>query len=92
MFDWFPGKKKDSKVVPFPTKGSDYITPPAPPKVPKEEHKVFYRLGLTDTNRVAFNMGYSEVTMNRAGVQQLIDQLTFFMNQLQDEGVEDESE
>lgn len=56
------------------------------PAVPKEEPaKIFYRLGLTDNNRVAFSMGYSEVTMNREGCQQMIDQLTFYMNQITEE-------
>jgi hypothetical protein len=52
---------------------------------PKEKNStVFYRFGVTDNNRVAFSMGYSEITMNKAGCQQMIDQLTFFMNQLSD--------
>lgn len=62
---------------------------PAIPEVepPKKEDpaKIFYRLGLTDNNRVAFSMGYTEITMNRAGCQQMIDQLEFFMGQLYDE-------
>jgi hypothetical protein len=37
---------------------------------------------LTDDNRVSFQMGYTTLTMNDAGVQQLIDQLEFFKNQL----------
>lgn len=57
------------------------------PEPPKEEPaKIYYRLGLTDNNRVAFSMGYSEITMNAAGIQQMIDQLTFFQSQLYDEG------
>ena len=62
-------------------------TQPIPPKPePKEEPaKTFYRLGLTDNNRISFQMGYSEITMNHAGCQQLIDQLEFFQSQLYDE-------
>jgi hypothetical protein len=30
-------------------------------------------------------MGYSEITMNREGVQGMIDQLTFFRDQLTEE-------
>ena len=73
-----------SKVVPFPEVKK---TPPMPQvQPPKEEPaKTYYRLGLTDNDRVSFQMGYSEITMNRAGCQQVIDQLTFFMNQLQEE-------
>ena len=61
---------------------------PAMPEVkaPKEpEAKVFYRFGVTDNNRVAFQMGYSELTMNKQGCKNLIDQITFFMNQLQED-------
>jgi len=80
MFSLFG--KKDSNVVKFPELK-------AVPEVesPKKEEpaKIFYRLGLTDNNRVAFSMGYSEITMNRAGVQQMIDQLAFFQSQLNDE-------
>lgn len=54
---------------------------------PKKEEKekpvtTYYRLGLTDNNRVSLQMGYTEINMNRQGIQQLIDQLTVFMNQL----------
>lgn len=61
--------------------------PPMPEVKPPEEKpaKIYYRLGLTDNNRVAFSMGYSEITMNRAGCQQMIDQIEFFMSQLYDE-------
>ena len=73
-----------SKVIPFPEPKS---VPPMPQvQPPKEEPaKTYYRLGLTDNNRVSFQMGYSEITMNKEGVQNLIDQLTVFMNQLQEE-------
>lgn len=61
-------------------------TTPEPEVEKKEEPaKIYYRLGLTDNNRVAFSMGYSEITMSHAGCQQMIDQLTFFQSQLYDE-------
>ena len=84
MFDWFKGKKEASNVVKFP---EPKAFPPMPEvEPPKEEPaKVFYRFGVTDKNRVAFQMGYSELTMNKQGCQNLIDQLTFFMDQLEDE-------
>lgn len=64
-----------------------------PEPAPKEKDAtVFYRLGVTDNNRVAFQMGYSEITMNRQGCQNLIDQLTFFMNQLENDHVEEASD
>lgn len=84
MFDWFKKDKTPSNVVPFPE-------PKAVPKMPEvtppkeEPSKIYYRFGVTDNNRVAFSMGYSEITMNREGCQNLIDQIEFFMNQLQDE-------
>jgi hypothetical protein len=59
------------------------VKKPEPPK--EEPAKIYYRLGLTDNNRVAFSMGYSEITMNREGCQQMIDQLKFFQSQLSDE-------
>ena len=83
MFDWF--KKADySNVVKFPAP-APYIVPPEPPEEPT---KVFYRIGVTDNNRLAFQVGYSELTMTRKGVQNLIEQLQVFRDQLTD----DESE
>jgi hypothetical protein len=77
MFDWFGKKDKGtSNVVPFPV-------PPIPE--PEKPATVFYRFGITDKNRLAFQMGYSEITMTRAGVQNLIDQLEFFKSQLGEE-------
>ena len=91
MFDWWKNKNKEtenSNVVKFPepkeTPKMPYVVPPAPPK--EKEAKVYYRFGVTDNNRVAFQMGYSEITMNAAGCQQMIDQLEFFKSQLYDEG------
>jgi hypothetical protein len=86
MFDWFK-KDKTSNVIPFPERKEDYITP----ELPKEENpaRVFYRLGVTDKNRLAFQMGYSEITMTREGVQNLINQLEVFRDQLI-EDVEDD--
>ncbi len=87
MFDWFKKKdKKPSNVVPFPEPKSV----PKMPEVesPKKDPVTFYRLGLTNNNRVSFNMGYSEITMNAEGCQQMIDQLAFFQSQLQKEDEE----
>jgi hypothetical protein len=89
MFDWFKDKNQNN-VVHFPNKGlpepKEY---PPMPETPTENHKVYYRFGVTDSNRVAFQMGYSEITMNREGCQNLIDQLTFFMNQLKDDNTDE---
>ncbi len=92
MFDWFRNYRKPegsiaedmNKVIPFP----DTKTVPSMPEVnpPKEKPAtVFYRFGITDKNRLAFQMGYSEITMNKAGVQNLIDHLEYFKSQLEDE-------
>ena len=85
MFDWFKGKNDTdtTNVVPFPElKEVPKVEPPAPKEEPA---KIFYRIGCTDQNRVAFSMGYSEITMNKKGCQQMIDQLTVFMNQIEDD-------
>ena len=80
MFDLF--KRKKSNVVNFPTPEVAKRMPAPEPEPKEQPAKTYYRLGLTDNNRVSFNMGYSEITMNAAGCQQLIDQLEFFKNQL----------
>lgn len=90
MFNLFGKKSKDAYSDEAKDNVYNLPTPKAVPQVeppkPKEpEGKIYYRLGLTDNNRVAFSMGYSEITMNRAGVQQMIDQLEFFQSQLYDE-------
>ena len=84
MFNWF-GKKDKDNVVDFPALKSVPPMPQVEPPKKEEPAKIFYRLGLTDNNRVAFSMGYSEITMNKEGCQQMIDQLVFFQSQLYDE-------
>lgn len=77
------------KVIPFPETAK---APPMPEvKAPKEKSTVFYRFGVTNNNRLAFQLGYSELTMNKQGVQNLIDQLEFFKSQLDDFDEEDET-
>jgi len=78
MFDFFK-KREYSNVVPFPEpKAVPYIEP-----LPtKPEPKTYYTFGLTNDNRVSFTMGYTTLTMNEVGIQQLIDQLEFFQSQL----------
>ena len=92
MFDWF--KKPDySNVVQFPKSEA----PIFPDQVPYEDDykpekpaHTFYRIGITDNNRVAFSMGYSEITMTKLGCQQMIEQIEVFMNQLPDAQCQDE--
>ena len=85
MFDWF--KKPEYKnVLPFPRPETvPYIEPPKQ----ETKTKIYYTFGLTDDNRMAFQMGYTTLTMNREGIQNLIDQLEFFKNQLHKEEEED---
>ena len=73
-----------NKVIKFPELKS---VPPMPQVEPPKDPpgKVYYRLGLTDNNRVALSMYYGEITMNRAGVQGMIDQLSFYRDQLDEE-------
>jgi hypothetical protein len=75
------------KVIQFP----ELKTPPMPEVAqPKEEAgRVFYRLGLTENNRVALSMYYGEVSMNSEGVQNLIDQLEFYKSMLKEESTDD---
>jgi hypothetical protein len=103
MFEWFKNsfssreystgdKESDmekigndmSKVIPFP----ELKAVPTPEPEPEKPGRVFYRLGLTDNNRVAISMYYGELTMNGAGVQRLIDQLEFYKSQLTEDDVE----
>jgi len=89
MFDWFKNKKSDN-VFPFPDHreyGIDdkHALPLPEIKAPKHEPKVYYTLGLTDDNRVSFTMGYTTLTMNDVGVQDLIDQLEFYKSRIENE-------
>ena len=72
-----------SKVIPFPEPKA--VPWPAPEPEPEKPAKVFYRMGLTDSNRLAFSMGIMEITMSKEGVQNMIDQLAVFRDQLKDE-------
>jgi len=79
MFDWF--KKPDYKnVVPlFPeTKAVPYVEP-----LKKEQE--YYSIGVTSENRITFKTGISTLTMNREGVENLIQQLAVFRDQIKEE-------
>ena len=84
MFDFFKFKKNVEEAKDNVYKLPKLVEPQPQPEKKEEPAKIFYRLGLTDNNRVAFSMGYSEITMNKKGCQQMIDQLSSFMNQLED--------
>lgn len=80
MIDWF-NTKEDPKYVPEGMcKSSDEKVKPEVDKM----GKAYYRIGLTDDNRLSFSMGYSEIQMTKLGVQQMIEQLETFMNYLPD--------
>ena len=81
MFDWFKSKTKGDNIVDFPAPRSvPYIDPPAPEK----PVTTFYRLGITSNSRVSFQMGYSEITMNADGVDNMIKQLQVFRDQVRE--------
>jgi hypothetical protein len=56
---------------------------------PEKPATTYYRLGMTDNGRVSLQMGYSEITMNVAGVNNMIKQLEVFRDQLHNEEEED---
>ena len=70
-----------NKVIQFP----ELKAAPTPAPEPEKPGRVFYRMGLTDNNRVSFSMYYGEITMNRTAVQSMIDQLEFYKSQLDEE-------
>ena len=100
MFNLFGRKKTANDFVAeaketygVPEQKPMWTCPPEPEPEKEKSPQIFYRFGVTDNNRVAFSMGYSEITMNKEGCQNLIDQLTFFMNQLEeDNNVEETSD
>ena len=78
MFDWF--KKPDyTNVV------KDPVPAIGPPAEAVRDPVTYYSLGPTDNNRISLKMGYSSITMNKAGAQAMINLLTTAMNQLTDE-------
>ena len=63
----------------------EYKMPESPEAAPKADPVTYYSLGPTDNNRISLKMGYSSITMNKAGAQAMINLLTTAMNQLTDE-------
>lgn len=89
MFDFFKFKKNVEEAKDNVYKLPKLVEPtqPIPPRPePKKEDPVttFYRLGFTNNERVSFQMGYSEITMNRAGINSMIKMLEAFRDQLPD--------
>jgi hypothetical protein len=83
MFNLFKKNKMPENVIPFPA--PKVVEPVEPPPTPKKETSIYYAIGHTDDNRVSFRMGYSTLTMNSQGVQNLIDQLELYQSQLRKE-------
>lgn len=81
IFDWFK-KREYSNVVPMFPDQVPYDE--APPPVPEKPTTTFYRLGITDNSRVSLQMGYSEITMNADGVDNMIKQLQVFRDQIRE--------
>jgi hypothetical protein len=77
MFDWF--KRPDySNVVKFPEQikiPTPYIEQPTP-------EEIHYTIGITSEDRIALKIGYSTLTMSKAGCEDLIEQLEVFVKQL----------
>jgi hypothetical protein len=75
---------------------SNVYTLPLPKVEPPKEEKpatTYYRLGITSNGRVSFQMGYSEITMNAGGINNMIAQLELFRDQIlqyEDGGPEDD--
>jgi hypothetical protein len=85
MFDLFKRNKMPKNVVPFPAPAPKLVEPPEPPKEKEKPVHTYYRLGLTDNNRVSFSMGYSEITMSAAGIDSMIKLLESYRDLLQKE-------
>lgn len=84
MFDFFRRRTAEEFIEEAKEK---YTVPPkpAPAPAPEKPATTYYRLGLTDNNRVSFQMGYSEITMNQKGVDNMIKQLELFRDMIADE-------
>jgi hypothetical protein len=88
MFDWLKGRSAKeylddaSKVVKFPK--PEAVPHVEPPKEAEKPVTTFYRLGITNNSRVSLQMGYSEITMNSEGVDNMIKQLQVFRDQIRE--------
>jgi hypothetical protein len=80
MFDWMKKNKMPANVVPFPAPQA--VPKVEPPKEPEKPVSTYYRLGITNNGRVSFQMGYSEITMNAGGIDNMIKQLECFRDQI----------
>jgi hypothetical protein len=83
MFDLFKRNKMPANVVPFPAPKA--VAPVESPAPKEKDPTTYYSIGHTDDNRVTLRMGYTTLTMNYHGVQNLIDQLEMYQSQLHQE-------
>jgi len=83
MFDLFKKNKMPKNVVPFPAPRA--VAPVEPPAPKEKDPTTYYEIGHTSDNRVSLKMGYTTLTMNYQGVQNLIDQLELYQSQLHQE-------
>lgn len=94
MFNLFGKKNKDeTNVVDFPAPKAVPKMPEVVPPKAEEPATTYYRLGITSNSRVSFQMGYSEITMNASGINNMIAQLELFRDQIlqyEDNGPEDD--
>jgi hypothetical protein len=78
MFDWF--KKSDhSNVIKFP---ETKAVPNVPYIEQPKSEELHYSIGITSEDRIALKIGYTTLTMNKAGCEDLIEQLEVFVKQL----------
>jgi hypothetical protein len=57
-------------------------TPYVEQPTPEELH---YSIGITSEDRIALKIGYTTLTMNRSGCENLIEQLEVFVKQIKQE-------
>jgi len=74
MFNFFkrPDYQHTAKEIP----SIPYIEPQ------KSVPETYYTIGVTSDNRIAIQIGYSTLTVNRQGIENLIQQLSVFRDQL----------
>jgi hypothetical protein len=77
MFDWFK-KPNYSNVVKFP----EQIKAPTPYVEQPTPEELHYSIGITSEDRIALKIGYTTLTMNKSGCEDLIEQLEVFVKQL----------
>ena len=57
-----------NNVIKLPT--APRLVPPIPES--EQQARIYYRIGVTDNNRVSFQLTVGEVTMDKLGVENLI--------------------